>query len=1418
MLKKLKRSLLVITLLGWFLIGVSNGYGTQPEVISAAYFDSLNVLQILFDQPVFIDSAHAIREGITINGYYLDQYEDFSLTGGFLPGDPENPELSDTVKLTVTFSDQKEIEKLGYANKDSLRLVMPSGRFINEQYEGNGAVTKSDNIKVQFWQYFKPPAPVKAVYDAATNKLGIKFSKTVQAKDKVDYTKISLDDDFGGPNKDLLFSSAQEFIPQITATDSIIIEFTPKHQQVIESFNTANLSLRLNKYAFLDQFGNTNKVISAEDSVRITYLADTEPTLVDSANYNAKENKLRIYFNEGIVTTYKRFYYESGKKQEEKLEGINYTGITIFDSVDSAAATLSGYKSVTFRAAEKKLEIMVLPADQILIETLKNTSSLKLLIDKFAVLDENLNGIREFTLNDSISVTYIPEENKDAPIVTEGYYLAATNQLELHFGNIKPTTKGIDTTNVTLSWIQLQNTAGDTVNLTGGSVHGVKAGVPRFIREIYIDIIPEDELKIERLTNGDSLFLTLKPLTFFFESYNKTGNGNHILPVDSQMVIQYIPDTVAAEIVGVKYDFVENELKVSFNKRIQYSSFNPQSLEIGGIQLSGGSIKDTSFTKAGTVYSEKSQHSRDKYNFDVIIDVLPADQQTIEALDNSTKANLPTKVTENSFKNLDNVYNPELNILNGDSTSAGELIFIGYGRSFWDQSFEAFITEDQLVPASLRAVGEHCYIFVADDQWTGTWEDNDGNLQPIITQAYVDSFLIAFEQSTPANDAKGIYNICHDYFGQEVDTDGDSRITILFLDLRDEYDQGRAARAADVPRAGAFLARNELPDSVDAHSAETDMIFIDSEPIIRAGTTLQAMAQYFTHMIFHGVDPDEEQWLVEGMGGLAPVICGYQYTSHRFPAEQPKAAANKTLNFWTGWNGGTPDIDINEFYHTSLFCLYLYEQFGGEVISAIAADTAKGLQSIRNALPQTVTLEQVFDDYAVAGFLDRLNHPAYGNKYGFQAVDLGFPALASATWATDNLSGNQPQWSFSYYKTKKNQAIDQIRFNGNNATNMSLIFTTIADTFLYKKATLDSLNETLIDVSDLKVADVLTVVTSKSSDGPTISDYVISKDITPPENVNLTVFQNPSADRNLSIYVVSNEQLYKDVPTEGSEGPKVTIALHNKTTELEAKPYFTNEEETMSSYVAVYSLTEGGNYTITASGQDQAGNDFETQATSLAVRKINAQKGGTLNDNNNMAWLTVLPGSIIKDRFFTLSIIKVDKQNEFLSDSYRFGPADVTLNPRAKLTLRYNGDKDIAIYRLKDSQWEYVGGKVNQNNHTITVNIERLGEFRVMTGEYKQESQIPKVYSLSFNYPNPFNPSTLIRYGLPKSSYIILEVYNLLGQKIAELFKGRKEAGIHQVEWDATGFSSGIYFYRLSARSIEDGESFTKVRKMTILK
>ena len=94
----------------------------------------------------------------------------------------------------------------------------------------------------------------------------------------------------------------------------------------------------------------------------------------------------------------------------------------------------------------------------------------------------------------------------------------------------------------------------------------------------------------------------------------------------------------------------------------------------------------------------------------------------------------------------------------------------------------------------------------------------------------------------------------------------------------------------------------------------------------------------------------------------------------------------------------------------------------------------------------------------------------------------------------------------------------------------------------------------------------------------------------------------------------------------------------------------------------------------------------------------------------------------------------------------------------------------------------------------------------------EDELFIPTVYKLYHNYPNPFNPTTILRYDLPEEIKVVLKVYNILGEEVATLINDEKVAGSYEVSWDANNLGSGVYFYRIQAGS------FVETKKMVLMK
>lgn len=91
-------------------------------------------------------------------------------------------------------------------------------------------------------------------------------------------------------------------------------------------------------------------------------------------------------------------------------------------------------------------------------------------------------------------------------------------------------------------------------------------------------------------------------------------------------------------------------------------------------------------------------------------------------------------------------------------------------------------------------------------------------------------------------------------------------------------------------------------------------------------------------------------------------------------------------------------------------------------------------------------------------------------------------------------------------------------------------------------------------------------------------------------------------------------------------------------------------------------------------------------------------------------------------------------------------------------------------------------------------------------------SEIPLKFSLFQNYPNPFNPTTKIRFEVPKSGNVNISVFDMLGKEITTLVNQQLQPGTYETDWDSTGYSSGVYYYRIISGD------YTETKKMILMK
>lgn len=145
--------------------------------------------------------------------------------------------------------------------------------------------------------------------------------------------------------------------------------------------------------------------------------------------------------------------------------------------------------------------------------------------------------------------------------------------------------------------------------------------------------------------------------------------------------------------------------------------------------------------------------------------------------------------------------------------------------------------------------------------------------------------------------------------------------------------------------------------------------------------------------------------------------------------------------------------------------------------------------------------------------------------------------------------------------------------------------------------------------------------------------------------------------------------------------------------------------------------------------------------------------------------------------------------------------------------LEYDGENDPVNYNLIDTDMLISSFGVDENGELYILEYSANGSIYTFDSvtAVKTSDAIPSEFQLHQNFPNPFNHETVISFSLPQPENVIIEVYNLIGQRIATIIDRHYDSGVHSVIWNAAGISSGVYLYRMTA-----GE-FVETKRMVLL-
>ena len=212
--------------------------------------------------------------------------------------------------------------------------------------------------------------------------------------------------------------------------------------------------------------------------------------------------------------------------------------------------------------------------------------------------------------------------------------------------------------------------------------------------------------------------------------------------------------------------------------------------------------------------------------------------------------------------------------------------------------------------------------------------------------------------------------------------------------------------------------------------------------------------------------------------------------------------------------------------------------------------------------------------------------------------------------------------------------------------------------------------------------------------------------------------------------------------------------------------------------------------------------------------------------------IKLINDGIVIDRYLDFGYVTVGEQKQgnlritnngtapFVISQVSISGAGVTLlnnkTPETPMIIQPGESKDITIEFSPIAEIRYeanVGIRFGGTEYIIhNISVSGFANSNYWVVSVDKPAELPTDYSISQNYPNPFNPTTTIQFAIPKDEYVKLVVYDITGKVVKELVNGYKSAGKYNVEFNASGYASGMYYYKIEAGA------YKSVQKMMLMK
>jgi len=745
------------------------------------------------------------------------------------------------------------------------------------------------------------------------------------------------------------------------------------------------------------------------------------------------------------------------------------------------------------------------------------------------------------------------------------------------------------------------------------------------------------------------------------------------------------------------------------------------------------------------------------------------------------------------------------------------------------------------------AITEHAVWLVQDSTYLGSnpeTPDTDAVWQNYITQAEIDSLTAQFEGA-----GVDVYGTITAQFGQPTDVDGDGKVWMVLADLPDFYQNsggppsriGASVRVVTGDIDGTQSFNNHDIVYVNAGAFETQQSVASK---LRCWYIPSGLAM----LIRTGVRPDEELWLLRGLGqiaqyeryGLTNVVVGPSKMGVQGNMQNFENSASIEL---TAWSSGLKALDFSRnMGQEFLWFMYLEQRIGSDVISGIAQADTTGMYAVARAIdptvPDSVSLETlvfpIYDDWLVTNVVNQFRSDYAGGIYRYDFLDGSTYQFTHANqvasfvgsfnyypfpnWIADIAKGmNAPVFAAQYCRFLDDYSPEPtVLFNGmysdaigsgppiNGKWTAIRIGTDGSDITDVSEVDLDSYYNGSFDLTG-GGANYL-VLTNNNPGGTSGLRFVVSQDFEAPE-ILIAMFQNLANPQYVDVYTSPYDATTGQPEGFDWYGPIFTPShLTSVGPDSTANVKMSAFGDSLTIWSTRFTAWQAGTYDMTVAGFDSAGlTSQNTRQLAIGYAEGGAMVLVVTSARLDLPAGSTAPGQVVALAETDLLGLAIASQQTIGSvepamQGILAGPVSVS-NVSGTLSFPASTQRG-AVYRFNGSGWDRLDSYWQEGR--MYAPVSGGGIFAYGTAPGVASPELPAVLTMAANSPNPFGSETVISFSLPSTGHVSVLVYDVTGRVVRTLADGDMTAASHSLVWDGRDDSgntvgAGLYFCRLQA-------------------